>query len=82
MSVKLQAAQRITSVQVPELARATWSNAWKIGDEVVLSGMTAHPASQLALAQGAELGACPNPGGASKAGGPGRGGWRQQTKPD
>lgn len=32
--------------QVAELASATWSNCLVLGDEVVMSGMTAHPASR------------------------------------
>jgi 2-iminobutanoate/2-iminopropanoate deaminase len=55
MSLIQQSAQRIRSVEVPEQLGATWSNAWKMGNEVVLSGMTAHPATQVAASAGAEL---------------------------
>lgn len=40
------AVQRIVSPLVPDLATATWTNAWRIGSEVVMSGMTAHPATR------------------------------------
>lgn len=36
---------RITSTAVPDLPQATWTNGIRIGNELVLSGMTAHPAS-------------------------------------
>ncbi|MEO8546370.1 MAG: Rid family hydrolase [Burkholderiaceae bacterium] len=49
------AAQRITAPAVPELPSASWSNGWRIGNEVVLSGMTAHPATRDAAAAGAPL---------------------------
>ncbi|MBA2964957.1 MULTISPECIES: RidA family protein [Ramlibacter] len=51
------AALRVRAPQVPELPTATWANGWRIGHEVVLSGMTAHPASREAAARGAPLGA-------------------------
>jgi 2-iminobutanoate/2-iminopropanoate deaminase len=38
--------RRITTPAVAELAAATWTNAFRIGDEVVMSGMTAHPATR------------------------------------
>lgn len=38
--------RRITTPAVAELATATWTNAFRIGDEVVMSGMTAHPATR------------------------------------
>ncbi|MDB5915582.1 MAG: translation initiation inhibitor [Ramlibacter sp.] len=38
--------QRIATPAVPELATATWTNAFRIGNEVVMSGMTAHPATR------------------------------------
>jgi enamine deaminase RidA (YjgF/YER057c/UK114 family) len=41
---------RITTPEVGELATATWTNAFRIGDEVVMSGMTAHPATRQAAA--------------------------------
>lgn len=40
---------------VPDLPAATWTNAYRIGQEVVLSGMTAHPASRDAAQRGAPL---------------------------
>jgi 2-iminobutanoate/2-iminopropanoate deaminase len=40
---------------VPDLPAATWTNAYRIGQEVVLSGMTAHPASREAVQQGQPL---------------------------
>lgn len=40
------AVQRITTPDVAELPTATWSNALRIGQEVVMSGMTAHPATR------------------------------------
>jgi enamine deaminase RidA (YjgF/YER057c/UK114 family) len=52
MSQRLpQAASPVTvrhvkTDKVPELAAATWSNCLVVGDEVVMSGMTAHPASR------------------------------------
>lgn len=50
-------AERIASPQVPDLPHASWTNGWRIGNEVVMSGMTAHPATQLAARQGEPLGA-------------------------
>ena len=49
--------QRITSPAVPDLAAATWTNAWRIGHEVVMSGMTGHPATRDAAASGKPLNA-------------------------
>ncbi len=37
--------QRIHCAALPEPAGATWSNALRIGDELVISGVTAHPAA-------------------------------------
>lgn len=47
--------QRIRSTQVPDLPSASWSNAWRVGHEVVMSGMTAHPATRDAASQGTPL---------------------------
>jgi 2-iminobutanoate/2-iminopropanoate deaminase len=47
--------QRIASPSVPDLAAATWTNAWRIGHEVVMSGMTGHPATRDAAAGGRAL---------------------------
>ncbi len=49
--------QRIKSPAVPDLAAATWANAWRIGHEVVMSGMTGHPATRDAAASGKSLNA-------------------------
>ncbi|MBO9537712.1 RidA family protein [Herbaspirillum sp.] len=38
--------RRVKSARVTEPATATWSNCLVIGDEIVMSGMTAHPASR------------------------------------
>ena len=46
---------RIASPAVPDAPAATWTNAWRIGPEVVLSGQTAHPATREAAAAGAPL---------------------------
>jgi enamine deaminase RidA (YjgF/YER057c/UK114 family) len=46
---------KIQCAAVPDLPTATWTNAYRIGPEVVLSGMTAHPASRDAAQQGAPL---------------------------
>jgi enamine deaminase RidA (YjgF/YER057c/UK114 family) len=40
------AVSRITTPAVPELPAATWTNALRIGNEIVMSGMTAHPATK------------------------------------
>ncbi|MDR3101540.1 MAG: RidA family protein [Paraburkholderia sp.] len=37
-------ATRIVSSTVPDLPHASWTNGIRIGNELVLSGMTAHPA--------------------------------------
>ena len=42
----LTPASHVLSARVPELATATWSNCLVLGDEIVMSGMTAHPASR------------------------------------
>lgn len=41
---------------VPEAATASWSNALRIGNEVVMSGMTGHPATRQAAERGEPLG--------------------------
>ncbi|PUA20661.1 RidA family protein [Glaciimonas sp. PCH181] len=38
--------RHVKTDQVPESASGTWSNCLVIGNEVVMSGMTAHPASR------------------------------------
>lgn len=50
-------AEKIQTPQVPELPTASWTNGWRIGHEVVLSGMTGHPATKQAAEQGQPLGA-------------------------
>jgi 2-iminobutanoate/2-iminopropanoate deaminase len=50
-------AEKIRSPQVPDLPAASWTNGWRIGHEVVLSGMTGHPATRQAAERGAPLGA-------------------------
>ena len=47
----------VTSPAVPDLTTATWRNAYRIGNEVVVSGMTGHPATQAAAEAGSPLGA-------------------------
>ena len=37
---------RVTTPEVAELPAATWTNAFRIGEEIVMSGMTAHPATR------------------------------------
>ncbi|WP_455920861.1 RidA family protein [Pseudomonas putida] len=51
------AVQRIRASNVSELATASWSNALLIGNEVVMSGMTGHPATRTAAQAGEPLGA-------------------------
>ncbi|MCO7515800.1 RidA family protein [Pseudomonas guariconensis] len=50
-----QAVQRIQAPGLDELATASWSNALLIGNELVMSGMTAHPATRQAAEAGAPL---------------------------
>lgn len=52
-----QPAEKLVCAAVPDAPNATWTNAWRLGHEVVLSGMTAHPASRIAAEQRAPLGA-------------------------
>jgi 2-iminobutanoate/2-iminopropanoate deaminase len=40
------AIQRVHCEQVPDAPHATWSNALVVGNEIVMSGMTAHPAGE------------------------------------
>ena len=51
-ATRVSAPQIIRSAEVPDLPTASWTNAWRLGQEVVLSGMTAHPATQAAAKQG------------------------------
>ena len=50
-------AQRIVSPIAADSPGASWTNGWRIGNEVVMSGMTAHPASREAAVRGQPLGA-------------------------
>lgn len=38
-------ARRIVTAAVPDLSHASWTNGFVLGNDIVLSGMTAHPAS-------------------------------------
>lgn len=49
--------RRVACQSVPDLPHATWSNALVVGQEVVLSGQTAHPATRDAAQAGKPLGA-------------------------
>ncbi len=49
------AVARVRCAEVPDLSYATWSNALRIGDELVLSGQTAHPATRIAAESGSPL---------------------------
>ncbi|EIK97415.1 hypothetical protein PMM47T1_06511 [Pseudomonas sp. M47T1] len=51
------AVQRVRASNLTELASASWSNALLIGNEVVMSGMTGHPATRIAAQAGEPLGA-------------------------
>ncbi len=46
MPVVMQKVQHVQTAKVAELATATWSNCLVIGNEISMSGMTAHPASR------------------------------------
>lgn len=48
---------RIAAPAVPDLPTASWTNGFRVGDEVVMSGMTAHPATKQAASEGRPLGA-------------------------
>lgn len=49
---------RIACAEAPDLPHAHWTNGWRIGNDVVLSGQTAHPATQRAADAGQPLDAC------------------------
>lgn len=49
--------EKVICESVPDLPTASWTNAWRLGQEVVMSGMTAHPASRQSEGQGRPLGA-------------------------
>ncbi|MCM2018800.1 hypothetical protein NC988_32310, partial [Pseudomonas aeruginosa] len=40
--------RRIRAAALPDLPDASWSNALLVGEELVMSGMTAHPATRAA----------------------------------
>jgi 2-iminobutanoate/2-iminopropanoate deaminase len=50
-------AEKIHCPQVPDLPTASWTNGYRIGQEVVVSGMTGHPATKQAAERGEPLGA-------------------------
>lgn len=49
LSVTASDARRVRAEAVPDLPTATWSNAIRAGNEILMSGMTAHPATRDAL---------------------------------
>ena len=51
----VQNVHRINAPSVPDLPTASWANGWRVGNEIVLSGMTAHPATRDAAAAGKPL---------------------------
>lgn len=51
----MSAVRRIRTEGAPDLATASWSNALLVGEELVLSGMTGHPATRQAAERGAPL---------------------------
>lgn len=46
----MTAVRRIRAAALPDLPDASWSNALLVGEELVMSGMTAHPATRQAAA--------------------------------
>ncbi len=48
---------KLAAAAVPDLPEASWTNGWRIGQEVVMSGMTGHPATRQAAQAGQPLGA-------------------------
>ncbi|MDG4748430.1 RidA family protein, partial [Pseudomonas aeruginosa] len=54
--------RRIRAAALPDLPDASWSNALLVGEELVMSGMTAHPATRQAVGGGAPR-AAPAPAG-------------------
>ncbi|MDR7094003.1 RidA family protein [Hydrogenophaga laconesensis] len=50
-------AEKIQAPQVPDLPTASWTNGYRIGQDVVMSGMTGHPATRQAAERGEPLGA-------------------------
>lgn len=50
-------AEKIQAPEVPDLPTASWTNGYRIGQDVVMSGMTGHPATRQAAERGEPLGA-------------------------
>lgn len=50
-------AEILQCPQAPDLPTASWTNGYRIGQEVVVSGMTGHPATRQAAERGEPLGA-------------------------
>jgi enamine deaminase RidA (YjgF/YER057c/UK114 family) len=57
MGIAMSTPHRVVSRAVPDLPVASWTNAWRVGNEVVMSGMTGHPATREAVQAGQPLGA-------------------------
>ncbi|MDB6049638.1 MAG: endoribonuclease [Pseudomonas sp.] len=57
VSTATVAVQRVQAPGLNELATATWSNALLLGNDVMMSGMTGHPATRQAAEAGTPLGA-------------------------
>ncbi|MFI9716600.1 hypothetical protein PA6716_04380 [Pseudomonas aeruginosa] len=55
----MTAVRRIRAAALPDLPDASWSNALLVGEELVMSGMTAHPATRQAAAGGGGGGGAP-----------------------
>lgn len=53
----MSAPEKIVCPQLPDLPTASWTHGWRIGNEVVMSGMTGHPATRQAAEAGEALGA-------------------------
>lgn len=47
--------EKIQCAEVPDLPTASWTNGYRLGNEVVMSGMTGHPATKAAAERGAPL---------------------------
>ncbi|MDN3923863.1 hypothetical protein QCC12_02660, partial [Pseudomonas aeruginosa] len=75
----MTAVRRIRAAALPDLPDASWSNALLVGEELVMSGMTAHPATRQAAARAPPPPPPPRPrggggggfAGLAAAGGPG-----------
>lgn len=51
------ALEKISAPLAPDLPSASWTNGYRIGQEVMVSGMTAHPATQQAASSGQPISA-------------------------